>query len=100
MLLGGFMWYAVFKYSLIVLEFGSCALLGYMAIQLQDAELAGPFFFLLPLPVCLIYFGRYCDHKFQKASMVSNITYIYVLFSYYLSLSCIESIICFCKRIR
>ena len=70
---GGYMWYAVFSRTVILLEFGSCALLGYLALQLSNAELAGPFFFLLPLPICLIYFGRYCDHKFKKASM--NLSY-------------------------
>jgi hypothetical protein len=35
--------------------------------------MAGPFFFLLPLPVCLAYFGHYCDLKFKKPSM--NLSY-------------------------
>lgn len=42
---------------------------GYLSLQLGDPEMAGPFFFTLPLPLCLMYFGRYCDAKYRKASM-------------------------------
>lgn len=44
-------------------------LLGYLSLQLSDPQMAGPFFFTLPLPLCLMYFGRYCDSKYRKASM-------------------------------
>jgi hypothetical protein len=70
---GGFMWYAVFNRSMIALEFASCALLGYLSLQLNDPHSSGPFFFLLPLPFCLFYFAKYCDSKFRKASM--NLSY-------------------------
>jgi hypothetical protein len=70
---GGYMWYAVFNRSLVALEFAVAALLGYLALQLGNPELAGPFFFLLPLPFGLIYFGKYCDHKLKKSSEVSSL---------------------------
>jgi hypothetical protein len=68
------MWYAVFNRSLITLGFASVALLSYLSLQLNtDAMMGGPFFFLLPLPVCIAYFGHYCDLKFKKPSM--NLSY-------------------------
>jgi hypothetical protein len=70
---GGFMWYAVFSRSVLVMEFASCCLVGYLSLQLhQDADMSGPFFFSLPLPFVLLYFQRYCDLKFKKQSMVSE----------------------------
>jgi len=70
---GGFMWYAVFRYSLVVMIFGSFSVLGYLALQLGDATKAGPFYFLVPLPFCIMYFGHYCNSKFKKSSM--NLSY-------------------------
>ena len=70
---GGFMWYAVFGYSLVVMIFGSFAALGYLALQLGDANYSGPFYFLLPLPFSIMYFGKYCNGKFKKSSM--NLSY-------------------------
>ena len=66
---GGDMWYAVFDRSIISLLFSSVTLLGYLSIQLNETYLAGPFYFMLPLPFSVWYFWRYCDHKFRKASM-------------------------------
>lgn len=70
---GGFMWYAVFNRSVIALVFASCTLLGYLSMQLNESDMAGPFFFLLPLPFILFYFMKFCDGKFKKASM--NLSY-------------------------
>eukprot|EP00597_Dinobryon_sp_UTEXLB2267_P009397 CAMPEP_0170086304 /NCGR_PEP_ID=MMETSP0019_2-20121128/21018_1 /TAXON_ID=98059 /ORGANISM="Dinobryon sp., Strain UTEXLB2267" /LENGTH=640 /DNA_ID=CAMNT_0010303293 /DNA_START=83 /DNA_END=2005 /DNA_ORIENTATION=+ len=70
---GGFMWYAVFRYSLVVMIFGSFSVLGYLALQLGDPTKAGPFYFLVPLPFCIMYFGHYCNNKFKKSSM--NLSY-------------------------
>lgn len=70
---GGFMWYAVFRYSLVVMIFGSFAALGYLALQLGDSSKSGPFYFLLPLPFSIMYFGKYCNAKFKKSSM--NLSY-------------------------
>ena len=65
---GGDMWYAVFNRSLISLFFASLTLLGYLSVQLSETYMAGPFFFFLPLPCCILYFWHYCDFKFQKVS--------------------------------
>jgi hypothetical protein len=37
--------------------------------QLNETYLAGPFYFLFPLPFCIIYFWNYCEAKFKKPSM-------------------------------
>jgi hypothetical protein len=66
---GGYMWYAVFHYTMIAMEFAACTLVGYLSLQLSDPRMAGPFFFCLPLPFCLIYFGSYCEKMFLRASM-------------------------------
>jgi hypothetical protein len=66
---GGYMWYAVFHYTMIAMEFAACTLVGYLSLQLTDPRMAGPFFFCLPLPFCLIYFGSYCEKMFLRASM-------------------------------
>jgi hypothetical protein len=60
--------------SLICLLFAVATLLGYLSLQLGMTYFAGPFFFLLPLPLVIIYFWHYCDVKFKKASMVSKAT--------------------------
>eukprot|EP01038_Epipyxis_sp_PR26KG_P012944 gene12944-17354_t len=69
MMSGGYMWYAVFNRSLISLGFASVTMLGYLSLQLNDPYLAGPFYFLLPLPFCIMYFGHYCEMRFKKPSM-------------------------------
>ena len=65
---GGDMWYAVFNRSLISLFFASLTLLGYLSVQLSETYFAGPFFFFLPLPWCILYFWHYCNLKFEKVS--------------------------------
>ncbi len=67
---GGFMWYAVFTRSLIALLFACVTLLGYLSLELQTTYYAGPFYFLLPLPLCIVYFWVYTEAKFKKQSMV------------------------------
>ena len=66
---GGDMWYATFGRSLISLIFAALTLLGYLSLELQTTYLAGPFYFLFPLPFCIIYFWYYCEAKFKKPSM-------------------------------
>lgn len=88
---GGYMWYAVFNRSLVALEFASVCLIGtpyssplslisliftisrvgYFTLQLGKPGSSGPFFIMLPLPIGLIYFGRYCEHKLKKATEVA-----------------------------
>lgn len=67
---GGFMWYAVFSYSMISMVFASLTMLGYLSIQLNEPLYAGPFYFVFPLPLALVYFWYYCEHKFKNVSMV------------------------------
>lgn len=64
------MWYAVFSRSLIALLFAAFTLLGYLSLELNQTYLAGPFYFLLPLPFSIIYFWHYCEAKFKAPSMV------------------------------
>lgn len=71
---GGYMWYAVFSHSLIALLFASFALLGYLALDLNSTYFAGPFFFLCPLPFCILYFWSYCEAKFKNQSLVTQFT--------------------------
>ena len=63
------MWYATFGRSLISLIFAALTLLGYLSLELQTTYLAGPFYFLFPLPFCIVYFWYYCEAKFKKPSM-------------------------------
>ena len=69
---GGEMWYAVFSRSLIALLFAAFTLLGYLSLELNQTYLAGPFYFLLPLPFSIVYFWHYCEAKFKLPSMVRN----------------------------
>ncbi len=77
----GFMWYQVFNFSIIGLLFATCTLLGYLGLHLTEGIAAGPFFLLLPLPVCIVYFWNYSEHKFknkmdlsfQRAKYIDNI---------------------------
>ncbi len=77
----GFMWYQVFNFSIIGLLFATCTLLGYLGLHLAEGISAGPFFLLLPLPVCIIYFWNYSEHRFknkmdlsfQRAKYIDNI---------------------------
>jgi hypothetical protein len=69
---GGFMWYDVFTRSLVALLFASVTLLGYLSLELQQSYYAGPFWFLVPLPIGIIYFWRYTEDKFKKQSMVGR----------------------------
>lgn len=68
----GYMWYAVFNRSLVALLFATLTVLASLTVQLEQTDgannhnNAGPFFFLLPLPGCIIYFWYYCDGIFKK----------------------------------
>ena len=43
--------------------FATFTLLGYLMLQIR--LLSGPFIMLLPLPLCILYFWRYCEGKFR-----------------------------------
>lgn len=67
---GGYMWYAVFNRSMVVLIAGVCTLLCYLAIRM--AFISGPFYLLLPLPVLIGLFWRHCDKKIKAPALVST----------------------------
>jgi hypothetical protein len=72
---GGFMWYAVFDRSMLVLLCGVLTLLCYLAIR--QTYTSGPFYAILPLPVIIIYFWRHCDHRFKGPALVSYYQRLY-----------------------
>lgn len=65
---GGFMWYAVYDRSMVALVCGAMTLLGYLGIRMTFYT--GPFYALMPLPVCIIYYWHRSDAVFKKPSMV------------------------------
>jgi calcium permeable stress-gated cation channel len=65
----GYMWYAVFNYTMVAFLFAAVTLLGFFGVHMSDMS-PGPFFFTLPLPVAISYFWHYCDSRFKKTSMV------------------------------
>lgn len=79
---GGFMWYAVFKHSMVGLICGVVTLLCYMGIR--DAFFSGPFYLMVPLPFCIGLFWRYCESKFKEPSLVSTFTYIHAYIRSYI----------------
>ena len=78
------MWYAVFSRSLIALLFAAFTLLGYLSLELNQTYLAGPFYFLLPLPFSIIYFWHYCEAKFKAPSMVRR-TMNFIDFNFFIN---------------
>jgi hypothetical protein len=70
---GGFMFYAVFNRSMIALVFASIVMLAYFSVDLASSYHYGPFLFLLPLPVGIVYFWHYCDSLFKKKMVRSFI---------------------------
>lgn len=64
---GGYMWYAVFKHSMVGLICGVVTLICYMGIR--DSVNSGPFYLITPLPVFIIFFWRYCEAKYKLPSM-------------------------------
>ena len=67
---GGFNWYAVFSRSVVALIGGSLTMMGYIGIHMTQYTQA--FYFLLPLPLCLLYFWHRCTKHFQhKTSTLS-----------------------------
>lgn len=67
------MWYAVFNRSLVELLFAAASLLAYLSLHMKKAYSSGPFFFLLPLPLGIVYFWRYCDSIFQKKMVGTSV---------------------------
>jgi Calcium-dependent channel, 7TM region, putative phosphate len=74
---GGDMWYDVFWRSLVGMIFATCTLLGYLMLQITITnQNAGPFIFMLPMPLCLIYFWRFCENKFRgKTQALTLVTH-------------------------
>lgn len=65
---GGQMWYSIFNMSLISLISGIVTLMGFLASK-KDL-ISGPFYFIIPLPLLIIVFWRYCNNKFYSPSVV------------------------------
>jgi hypothetical protein len=70
---GGHMFYAVFNRSMVGILFASIVMIAYFGMDLSQSYHWGPFFFLMPLPVGLLYFWHYCDSLFSK-KMVSYLS--------------------------
>lgn len=66
---GGFMWYAVFKRSMVGLIFGICTLLCYLAVR--GDNYARPFYVLVPLPFLVGLFWYHCESRNKIPSMVN-----------------------------
>ena len=49
--------------SMVALILGTCTLLCYLTIR--KTFLSGPFYFLLPLPVCIYYFWRHTSAQLK-----------------------------------
>jgi hypothetical protein len=77
---GGYMWYAVFDRTMLALVCGVFTLLCYLAIR--ETYVSGPFYAILPLPVMVLYFWRYCNSVFRGPANVSSfITFLVSCFS-------------------
>lgn len=68
---GGYMWYAVFDRTMLALLCGVFTLLCYLAIR--QTYVSGPFYAILPLPVMVLYFWRYCNSSFRGPANVSGL---------------------------
>ena len=82
---GGYMWYAVFNMSMTALICGILTLMGYIGSKL--AHKTGPFYFMIPLPIIIVLFWRYCHKTCSSPSMVCfvfNIQFIYLIFSLFI----------------
>lgn len=60
------MWYATFNRSILSLLFMSLALLSFLTLDVLSDVWRGPFIFLIPLPIAIVYFWKYTDSKFKK----------------------------------
>lgn len=67
---GGYMWYAVFDYSMLALIAGVVTLACYLAIR--QTFVSGPFYAILPLPVIICYFWRHCNTVFKRPASVRS----------------------------
>jgi hypothetical protein len=65
---GGQMWYSIFNMSLISLLCGVVTLMGFLASKKE--LISGPFYFIIPLPLFIVVFWRYCNNKFYSPSVV------------------------------
>ena len=63
---GGYMWYAVFRRSMVALLMSVMTLICYMAIRIKFVS--GPFYVLLPLPLCIIRFWSVCEGQYKEHS--------------------------------
>jgi hypothetical protein len=76
---GGFMWYAVFDRSMLVLVCGVFTLLCYLAIRQTFSS--GPFYAILPLPLIIVLFWRHCNSKFKVPAKVRTFKCVSMLLS-------------------
>lgn len=68
---GGYMFYAVFRRSMVALLMSTFTLIAYMAIR--RSFVSGPFYVLIPLPLCIIRFWTVCEGKYKKHSKVISL---------------------------
>ena len=80
---GGDMWYMVFDHCMLVLICGVFVLLCYLAIR--QTYTTGPFYAILPLPVLLSYYWRYCNQRFKLTARVSY-HHNYILYDLFITI--------------
>lgn len=68
---GGYMFYAVFRRSMVALLMATATLICYMAIR--RSYVSGPFYVLLPLPLFIIRSWTVCEAKFKEHSQVLSL---------------------------
>jgi hypothetical protein len=66
---GGYMWYAVFNMAMMVVICGLLTLMGFISSKMGHKT--APFYFLIPLPILVAIFWRYCNQTFKSPSLVS-----------------------------
>ena len=62
---GGFLWFAVFNRSVLVLLLGTLTLIGYLGLNAEHTYNNGPMYALAPLPVLIYYYWVYCEEHFR-----------------------------------
>jgi hypothetical protein len=89
---GGHMWYAVFNMSMMVVICGLLTLMGFISSKMGHKT--APFYFLVPLPILVGIFWRYCNQTFISPSLVCLCPHLSL--SAYLSLSLFLFFDCLC----
>lgn len=80
---GGYMWYAVFNMSMTALICGILTLMGYIGSKMEHKT--GPFYFMIPIPILIALFWRYCHQTFSSPSVVS-LLFINLFLDYFIFL--------------